>query len=353
MNALVLEGTNRLSLRDISLTGSMGPSDVRIDVKTVGICGSDIHYYLHGAIGPFVVRAPMVLGHEASGVITEVGSDVVGLSPGDRVCMEPGIPDLSSRASKLGLYNLDPKVQFWATPPVHGCLTPSIIHPAAFTYRLPDSVSFAAGAMVEPLAVGMHAVVKAEIRPGDVALVSGCGPIGILTALAALAGGCSRVIITDVQQAKLDIAAKYENVLPVNVSDQRIDTFVAELTNGWGVDVVFEASGSSSAIENATRVVRPGGLIVLIGMPAAKVPVDIVEAQSKEITFKSIFRYANVYDRAIALLASGKINIDRLVTHRYPFDRSIEAFDFAATGNPSAVKIQIEFPDVIVGTGTA
>src|ERR1019366_994475 len=135
----------------------------------------------HGAIGSFVVREPMVLGHEASGVVTAVGSAVTQLKPGDRVCMEPGIPDPHSHASRIGRYNLDPAVRFWATPPVHGCLRPTVVHPADFTFRLPDNVTFGEGAMVEPLAVGIHAATKARLKPGDVAVVLGAGPIGMVT----------------------------------------------------------------------------------------------------------------------------------------------------------------------------
>src|SRR5918998_3271389 len=191
MKALVLERKDELALRDFPVEEKLGPRDVRIAPRIVGVCGSDVHYYTHGAIGPFVVKDPMILGHEAAGQIVEVGSAVTELKPGDRVCMEPGIPDPASRATRLGLYNLDPAVRFWATPPVHGCLTPQVVHPAAFTYRLPDGVSYAEGALFEPLAVGLHAATKAQIRPGDLAVVMGAGPIGMLTALAALAGGGS------------------------------------------------------------------------------------------------------------------------------------------------------------------
>jgi threonine dehydrogenase-like Zn-dependent dehydrogenase len=142
------------------------PYDVKIAIHTVGICGSDVHYYEYGAIGPFVVKEQMVLGHEASGTVVEVGRSAKNLKPGDRVCMEPGIPDPSSRASRLGIYNLDPAVRFWATPPIHGRLAPYVIHPAAYTFKLPENVSFAEGAMVEPLAVGMHAAVKAKDKVG-------------------------------------------------------------------------------------------------------------------------------------------------------------------------------------------
>src|SRR5271165_437950 len=195
MRALVLEKERSLALRDIDLPLKLGPRDVKIAVDTVGICGSDVHYYTHGRIGSFIVKSPMVLGHEAAGTVVEVGPEVKSLKVGDRVCMEPGVPDMESRSSKLGLYNVDPSVTFWATPPVHGILTPYAVHPAAFTFKLPDNVSFEEGAMVEPFAIGMQAAARARIVPGDTAAVIGAGPIGIMVALAALAGGCSKVYI--------------------------------------------------------------------------------------------------------------------------------------------------------------
>src|SRR5277367_1947439 len=219
MEALVLERKGELSIREIALPTELGPNDVKIKIHTVGICGSDVHYYEYGAIGPFVVKEPMVLGHEASGTVVEVGQAVKNLKPGDRVCMEPGIPDPNSRATQLGLYNLDPAVRFWATPPIHGVLRPTVIHPAAFTFKLPDNVSFAEGAMVEPLAVGMQAAVKAKIKPGARALVLGAGPIGIVVALAALAGGCAEVLIADPLEAKLDVAERYNGVMALRTKD--------------------------------------------------------------------------------------------------------------------------------------
>lgn len=197
MEALVLEEAGRIRLRPFTLPQTLGAHDVRIRIHTVGICGSDIHYYQHGRIGPFVVNEPMVLGHEASGTIVEVGEAVRHLHIGDRVAMEPGVPDMQSRATREGIYNLDPSVRFWATPPVHGCLTPYVVHPAAFTHKLPDNVSFAEGAIVEPLSIGLQAAKKAAIKPGDVAVVLGAGTIGMMCALAALASGCSRAIVCD------------------------------------------------------------------------------------------------------------------------------------------------------------
>ena len=344
MQALVLEKTRLLRLRDIAIDEPLGPHDVRIRIHTVGVCGSDVHYYQHGAIGPFVVRAPMVLGHEAAGVVEATGAAVTTLRPGDRVCMEPGVPDPNSRATRLGLYNLDPAVRFWATPPVHGCLRPTVVHPEAFTFKLPDNVSFGEGAMVEPLAVGLHAANQARIRPGDVAVVLGAGPIGMLTALAALAGGCSRVFVTDVQPPKLALAATLGPITPVDVRTEALGPLVRAATAGWGADLVFDAAGYPAALGAALEVLSPGGTVVLIGMPGAPVPFDVVAAQVKEARIETIFRYAHVFPRALALLGSRKLDVRPLITDRYAFADAVAAFADAAHPRPASVKVQIELP---------
>jgi D-xylulose reductase len=343
--SLVLERKGQLALRDIALDQDLSPTDVRIAVHTVGICGSDVHYYTHGKIGPFVVEQPMVLGHEASGTVVEVGAQVTHLKPGDRVCMEPGIPDATSRAAKLGIYNVDPAVRFWATPPVHGCLTPQVVHPAAYTYRLPDQVSFAQGAMVEPFAIGMQAALRARIQPGDIGLVTGAGPIGMMTALAALAGGCAKVLVTDLAQPKLDIIGAYPGIETVNIRTTPAAQAIAEATDGWGADVVFECSGAAPAILGLPALARPGGTVVLVGMPVDPVPIDIVGLQAKELRIETVFRYANVYDRAISLIAAGKVDLSPLISATIPFADSIAAFDRAVEARDTDVKIQIRMPD--------
>ncbi|TSJ62968.1 NAD(P)-dependent alcohol dehydrogenase [Starkeya sp. 3C] len=341
VQALVLEKKGELSLRDIDLPLEVGPDDVKIAIDTVGVCGSDVHYYTHGAIGSFVVREPMVLGHEAAGTIVAVGTNVKNLKVGDRVCMEPGVPNMNSRATKLGIYNVDPDVRFWATPPVHGVLTPEVVHPAAFTYKLPDNVSFAEGAMVEPFAVGLQAATRARITPGDVAVVIGCGPIGIMTALAALAGGCSRVYISDLSAPKLAIAGQYPGIHPVNITETPLAEVIARETEGWGADVVFEASGSPRAYEGIFDIVRPGGTLVLIGMPVETTKFDVAAAIIKEARIETVFRYANNFDRAVNLIASGKVDLKPLISETFDFARSIDAFDRAAKGLATDVKLQI------------
>ncbi|MDN7453511.1 NAD(P)-dependent alcohol dehydrogenase [Burkholderia cenocepacia] len=342
MKALVLERTRELALRDIDLPQAVGPGDVRIKVHTVGVCGSDVHYYVHGGIGPFRVDAPMVLGHEASGTVVETGADVTHLRVGDRVCMEPGVPRLDSPATLRGLYNLDPDVRFWATPPIHGCLTPFVVHPAAFTYRLPDNVSFAEGAIVEPLSIGLQAAKKAAMKPGDLAVVIGAGTIGAMTALAALAGGAARVILADVVPDKLALFAGNPAVTTVDVRTRPLADAVAEASGGWGADVVFEASGSANAYAGLVDLMCPGGCAVLIGMPVAPVPLDVVALQAKEGRIESVFRYANIFPRALALIASGAIDVKPFISRTFPFSESVRAFEEAASGHPRDVKIQIE-----------
>ena len=341
VSALVLERQHELRLRDIDLPLEVGPRDVKVRIHTVGVCGSDVHYYTHGRIGPFVVEAPMVLGHEAAGTVVEVGAEVGHLQVGDRVCMEPGIPDPNSRASRLGMYNVDPAVTFWATPPVHGVLTPHVVHPAAYTFKLPDHVSFAEGAMVEPFAVGMQAALKAGIKPGDTAVVIGAGPIGTMVAIAALAGGCARAIVADLAQPKLDIAAGYQGVIPINVREQDLAQEVKRLTEGWGADVVFECSGSPKAWQGIADLPRPGGTIVVVGLPVEPVDFDIAGLSVKELTITSVFRYAHQYERAIALMASGRVDLKPLISETFAFGDAVEAFERAVEARPGDVKLQI------------
>ena len=349
MKSLVLEKKGEISLRDFpaidKLESSLGPLDIRIKLHTVGVCGSDVHYYTHGRIGPFVVHEPMILGHEASGTVIETGSLVSSLEIGDRVCMEPGIPDANSRATQIGMYNIDPNVRFWATPPIHGILRPTCVHPEAFTFKIPDNVSFAEAAMVEPLAVGVHAATKARIKPGDIALVMGAGPIGLVTALSAIASGCSRVFISDLADEKLEIARSMNSAIsPINSRTTDLKTSILKETDGWGADIVFEATGSADAAETVFQALSPGGCVVLIGGQSDPISFDVGAAMVREARVESIFRYAHVFPRCIRMLSSGLINVRPLITKKYIFDDSVEAFNVAADSRPENIKIQIEIP---------
>jgi D-xylulose reductase len=342
MKALMLKETRKLAIEDFQEDEPLTPRDVRIRIKNVGICGSDVHYYLHGRIGDFIVEKPMVLGHEASGEILEVGSDVRHLKVGDRVCMEPGIPSLGSADTLAGHYNLDPNVRFWATPPIHGCMRETVVHPGDFTFKLPENVSLEEGALVEPLAIGVYSANTAAIQPGDVALVFGAGTIGIVTALAALASGCSKIILSDIKEKKLEIVRKNfsSNIVCVNSARESLQDAVFGLAPE-GVDIVFEASGSPAVIGSFVRYLRPSGRAVMIGMPAAPAAFDVVAAQAKEIKIQHIFRYRNMYPRTIKMISSGTLKVKPLITHSYDFKDAIKAFDFAAAMPEDAIKIMV------------
>ena len=341
MKALVLEKKLDLSLRDYKIEERLGLNDVKIKIDTVGICGSDVHYYEYGKIGNFIVREPMILGHEASGIVIEIGKEVKNLQIGDRVCVEPGIPNKNSKAYKMGMYNIDQEIKFWATPPVHGCLRLEVVMPSEFTFKLPDNVTFAEGAMIEPLAVGLQAVSKARIKPGFIGLVIGCGPIGLVTALSALAGGCSKVYIADILAEKLKICERYKDLIPINIASEKLDEIIKIETSGWGVDVLFEASGAAQAYNQIVNNISPGGTIVIIGMPVEKVSIDITPLSVKETRIETVFRYANQYNKAIELISSKKIDVCPLITNTFPFNQSIEAFERAAEHRPQDIKIQI------------
>ncbi|HBE01639.1 MAG: sulfurtransferase [Spirochaetes bacterium GWF1_41_5] len=345
MMAAVLEKAEHLVIREIDIKEYLSPHDVRIKITNVGICGSDMHYFKHGKIGPFIVKEPMVLGHEGSGIITETGSEVKTLKVGDCVCMEPGIPDNNSVASKRGIYNLDPDVKFWATPPVHGILRTSVIHPAEYTYKLPEAVSLEEGALVEPLAIGVHAATKACIKPGDIALVIGAGTIGIVTAFSALAGGCSNVIISDIRSEKLDIFKSNREIITINSSKENLHELVMDLSGGWGADIVFETSGNKKITETILDDICPSGKLVYIGMPADPVYFDIVKAQSREISIITIFRYAHVFPKAIALIGSGKIDVNRLITSRFAFKDCAEAFTNQLNPKAQSIKTMIQLTE--------
>lgn len=342
MKALVLETTNNICLRDILIEEILGPKDVKIKIKACGICGSDVHYYKEGAVGDFVVNEPMVLGHEAAGEIIEKGSEVTGLELGDLVCMEPGVPHMDTPEVLEGNYHLDPNIVFWATPPVHGVMRETVVHPAQFCFKLKKNMSAAEGAMMEPLATGIEAAKKADISPGDTALVIGAGTIGIMVAISALAGGCSKVYIADIMQEKLDIASSYDNIIPINTKKTNLCECIMKETNGFGAERVFEASGSPSVFPDFFNCTRRGGIVVLVGMMNGTVPINVPQIQVRGLRIETIFRYTNTFQRAVSLVESGKIDIKRLISKTFHFEDSVAAYEYAAAQHPDAIKIMIE-----------
>jgi len=315
------------------------------------VCGSDLHYYTHGRIGNFIVKSPIVLGHEVSGVVEAVGENVTRHKVGDRVALEPGVPCRRCDYCKRGEYNLCPEMVFMATPPIDGALSEYVLWPEDFAYGIPDSVSLEAAALLEPLAVGVWAVKRGEVRMGDSVVVLGAGPIGCTTLQAAKAAGATTLIAVDLEKFRLEMARKVGATHTINAREEDVLERIKDITtrsglprSHSGVDVAFETAGSVATCRLSIAAPRPGGVTVLVGLPPDPlVPLDIVSASSRESQIRGLFRYANCYPAALALVASGAVDLDVLVTQRYKFADTGEALEFADRDKTSSVKVMLEF----------
>lgn len=335
MQAVYLEEVGRFTLREVPVPRP-GPREVLVAVKSVGVCGSDVHYYEHGAIGDFVVEEPLILGHECAGEVVELGEGVRDLRVGDRVALEPGVPCRHCEHCLSGRYNLCPDVVFMATPPVDGAFCEYVVSPEDFAYKLPPHVSTEAGATVEPLAVGLHALRLVGLRAGERVAVLGAGPIGLLAVAAARAAGAGRVAAADLLPLRLEAAEKMGAERTVNAAEEDAGAALRD----WA-DVVLECVGVEQTLAQAFQVARPGGRVAWIGMGAASAQVPVVKAQAKELLITGVFRYANVYPSAVALLAAGKLHVEPVITHRFDFPAVPEAMEFVANNRDVALKTMV------------
>ena len=321
----------------------IGPDDVMIKIQSVGVCGSDLHYYHSGSIGDFKVEFPFILGHEAAGIIEEVGENVKNLKKGDRVCMEPGIPCMKCEECLTGHYNLCKDVKFWATPPYDGVLSEYVAHPAAFTFKIPDNMSFTEGALVEPLAIGLHACNMGGVKLGQTVAIVGAGCIGLVTLLAAKAYGATRIIVGDVLDKRLEKAREL-GAITVNTKEEDFAAKIMALTEGRGADVCIDCAGFSATVDACLSAAKPAGMVIIVGLGADRVDGFNTSMMSvKELTVKSIFRYRNLYPTAINAIADGRINVGAIVSHRFKFDDTINAFATCTRDIRNVVKGVIEY----------
>jgi L-iditol 2-dehydrogenase len=309
-----------------------GPGQLLIEVSAVGVCGSDVHWFTEGRIGNLSVDGPLVLGHEASGVVRALGPGAGRLKVGQRIAMEPGVPCRRCRACRSGEYNLCPDIRFFATPPVDGAFARYVVHDEDFCYALPDNVSDDAGALLEPLSVGIWSTWKAQIRVGDRVLVTGAGPIGLVVTAVARAAGAQEVVVSDTQALRLPLATKMG---ATSVVDAKSD---GDALAGLGADVLIECSGSMEALDAGINALRGGARAVVVGMSAESRPrVPLATVQWREIWVTGTFRYANTYPTAVAMAASGTVHLDDLVTGHYGLAQVEEAL-LAGRRDPLAVK---------------
>ncbi len=308
-----------------------GPYEVLIKVASVGVCGSDVHYFEDGRIGSFAVEAPLVLGHEASGVVVEVGTQVTRVGVGQRVSLEPGVPDFTCPECLAGRYNLCHDMRFFATPPIDGAFAELVTTHELFAHPVPDTLSDDAAALLEPLSVGLWACQKASVGAGSRVLVTGAGPVGLVATQAARALGAAEITVTDVNPHRLQLALDLGADAVLDVRSEA----VAEA--GLRPDVLLECSGHPVATREAIGVVSRAGHVVLVGMGGDELTLPLSRVQEYELTVTGTFRYAHTWPAAIALAASGRVELDRLVTGRYGLDQVEEALTVART-DPSAVK---------------
>jgi L-iditol 2-dehydrogenase len=336
--AAVLKGINDLVLENIEMPVPK-PHEVLVAMKSIGICGSDVHYWVEGRIGDFVLKAPMVVGHESAGLVVEVGSQVEHLKAGDRVTLEPGVPCGRCGYCKTGKYNLCKDIQFMATPPVNGSIANFIVHDASFCYKLEDHVSYEEGAMCEPLSVGIHACNRANVQIGHKVLVMGAGPIGLVSMFAAKAAGATSVTLVDLKEDRLTVAKKLGAdgtiLATANVQEE------IERLNLGPIDVTIECSGAQPAIKTALKCTKSGGVVVLVGVGSKEITLPLVDAAVREVDIRGVFRYANCYPKALALITSGKIDVKPLITHRFDLQQVVKAFEVSRDMSDGAIKVMV------------
>jgi L-iditol 2-dehydrogenase len=347
MQAAVLHGVRDLRVEEVAAPGAPAPDEVKIQMNKVGICGSDVHYWENGRIGDFVVRAPMILGHECAGTVIEVGENVTHLQAGDRVAIEPGVPRLSTPVShfymKRGEYNLCPDIFFFATPPDHGSFCGYVNHPADFCFKLPDNVSLEEGAMIEPLSTGIYASRVAPITMGDTVVITGAGPIGLMNLLTAKAAGAAHVVISDMVAARLDVAQQIGATHVVQGNADELKQVARDLTDGRGADVCIEAAGHPAAINACIGAARPGATVVLIGLPPQDTAqINISDIIVREIKLRPIFRYNNTFPTGVNLLASGKVDVKPLISRRFELSEVPAAFEYVVANRDTCVKAIID-----------
>jgi L-iditol 2-dehydrogenase len=332
--AAVLHGVHDLRIDDIPVP-EPGPGEVLVQVRAVGVCGSDVHYYEHGRVGAHVVHAPLILGHEAGGMIVRQGPGATRHQIGQRVALEPGVPCGACQQCRSGRYNLCAEVRFFATPPIHGAFANYVTIHQDFAFPLPDSVSDDAGALVEPLSVGIWACRKARLQGGEHVLVTGAGPIGLLAMQAALALGATRVTVTDVNPHRLELARRTGAARAVDLREQPL----AEA--GIEADVLLECSGHPAALAGGIGSLRPAGVAVAVGMgPGEEATIPLALLQNREFTLTGTFRYANTYPTAIGLVAAGRVDVEAIVTGHYPLEEAEKALQ-AGRRDPESVKAVI------------
>lgn len=304
-----------------------GPQQAIVQIRAVGVCGSDTAYFTVGRIGDYVVDGPIILGHEVSGVVVEIGPGVDNVAVGDRVAIEPGTPCRECEECLAGRYHLCPDLVFLATPPYDGALQENICIDSRNLFVMPDSMTFEEGALLEPLSVGIWGCRRAGLEPGDDVLVSGAGPVGLLAAATARALGAGRIVVTDTSDFRLGMVERM-GFVPERV-------LAGEASTAKEFDVLLECSGADGALAAGLERLRPHGRAAMIGMPKHDVTLPLARLNVQEVSVFTVNRYAHTWPTAISLVASGRVEVAGLVTHRFGLEQTAEALMLSRTATDS------------------
>ena len=344
MKAAHLIKPMQMVLRDDMDRPSAAPGSAVVKIEYCGVCGSDVHYYREGHVGDVQAPKDFILGHEVAGTVVEVGEGVDNVVPGDRVALEPGYPCGKCKLCRTGFYNLCKKVRFFADPPTDGALQEYVVHPADMCFKLPDNVSTRAGALVEPLAVGLHATAQGGVGLGDRIVILGTGCIGLVTLLSAKARGAAEIVAVDLFEKRLKKAKELGATYTIDASKEDVAARIQEIFNGEGADIVFETAGSPKTIFQTPFYARRGGTVVLVGMSSdAVMEYNFQQIMLKELTIKSVFRYRNLYPTAIAAISSGTIDVEQIVSDEFSFEDSDKAFRCAVENAADVIKAVIKY----------
>lgn len=336
------------SVEDVEKGIGLKVGEVTVGIKSTGICGSDVHFWHAGCIGPMIVTDTHILGHESAGVVLAVHSSVENLKVGDRVAIEPNIICYECEPCLTGRYNGCEKVQFLSTPPVPGLLRRYVNHPAIWCHKIGD-MSFEDGACLEPLSVSLACMQRSGVKLGDPVLICGAGPIGLITLLCCQAAGACPIVITDIDEGRLAFA---KGLVP-SVTTYKVERLPAEetakaiVTAFGGIEpaVALECTGVESSISSAIWAMKFGGKVFVIGVGKNEMNIPFMRLSVREIDLQFQYRYCNTWPRAIRLVQSGLIDMKKLVTHRFQLEDAIKAFETAADPKTGAIKVQIKSED--------
>ncbi|ETS82644.1 putative D-xylulose reductase A [Pestalotiopsis fici W106-1] len=342
--SVLLYGALTAKVEDRPIPTISDPHDVIVQIAYTGVCGSDVHFWLHGGIRTFVsASAPLVMGHEACGTVHAVGSGVTTLQPGDRVAIEPGVPCRRCPRCKAGRYNLCSGMAFAADSNslTHGTLTKYFKTSADFCYKIPDNLQMKEGVLLEPLAVAVHAVRLADVKPGQRVVVFGAGTVGLFCAAVAKEFGASVVVSIDLLQNKLNVAKELlgsdigRTWMPNTSStpEQNAEQLRTDHGLGDGADVVIDATGAEPSVQTAMYALSRGGTYVQAGMGKRKIEFPIAEVCERELSIKGCFRYGpGDFELAMSLVQRGRINLATLITGEFPFEKASEAWESTSRG---------------------